>query len=165
MALCLSYGLGTTYFVKDFTLSYPLGVISFIFSVLYVVQFLFYTHRYIKISTKNVTYKKGLNPLVRSIASATTLKKAAIVCLECVKTVLPFVLGVELTWKLTNGDMNEISQWRQAILNDMFPEDLTKDWTESKAESATHNRAMGYFHETVYKPGDVLPESSNSKKK
>jgi hypothetical protein len=111
-----------------------------------------------------VTYKKGLNLLVRSIANATTLKKAAVVCLECVKTLLPLVLGVELTCKLTNGDMNEISQWRQAILNDMFPEDLTKDWTEPKAETAMYNLSMGYSHETAYKPGDVLLESSNSKK-
>jgi hypothetical protein len=112
-----------------------------------------------------VTYKKGLNPLVRSIASATTLKKAAIVCFECVKTLLPLVLGVELTWKLINGNMNVISQWRQAILNGMFLEDPTKDWTESKAETATYNRSMNYSHEIAYKPGDVVPESSNSKKK
>jgi len=53
-------------------------------------------------------------------------------------------------YKLTHGGMNDISPWRQEWLNQTFPDDKTKIWTESKAATAMHNRAMGNPHNIVY---------------
>lgn len=165
MASYLSYTLGTTYLVEDPTLSYLLGVISFIFSVLHVVQFVVSTHRYIKISTKNVTHKKGFKSLVRSIASAVTVKKVAIVFLECVKTVIPLGLGAELAWKLSHEGMSDVSPLREARLNQIFSEDRTDRWTKTKAATACHNRSMGYPHDRVYSVEDIMEKLQNSPKK
>jgi hypothetical protein len=52
--------------------------------------------------------------------------------------------------------MNDISPWRQYGLNQMFPYDRTGVWTETKAGMATHNRAMGYPHDNIYKTGETL---------
>jgi hypothetical protein len=41
-------------------------------------------------------------------------------------------------------------------MNQMFPEDKTKIWTETKAAAAMQNRTMGYPHDNIYQTGDTL---------
>ena len=53
-------------------------------------------------------------------------------------------------YKLSHGGMNDVSPWRQEWLNQTFPNDKTKIWTESKASMAMHNRAMGNPHGEIY---------------
>lgn len=52
--------------------------------------------------------------------------------------------------------MNDISPWRQAGLNQTFPNDKTKVWSETKAAMAVHNVAMGNSHD--YSMGDRVSE-------
>jgi hypothetical protein len=58
--------------------------------------------------------------------------------------------------------MNDMSPWRQHAMNQLFPDDRTKVWTETKAGMAMHNRAMGYPHENIYKSGETLDQLRNS---
>jgi hypothetical protein len=164
MFVYFAYSLSTTYFVENMMLSYFLGMVAFLASGLYLFQFVVYTKRYIILNTTSNNYK-GLRPGKRTMVTAGTAKKVAVVCYECGKFLLQAGVGGEIGWKMTHGGMNDISPWRQAVLNDMFPEDRTKVWTESKAAAAMHNRAMGHPHENVYRPSDALSEYSNSKKK
>ena len=84
------------------------------------------------------------------------------ICLECAKVGVQLGLGAEAGCKLTHGGMNDISPWCQSALNHMFPDDRTKVWTETKAGMAMHNRAMGYPHDNIYKPKEILDDIRNS---
>lgn len=66
--------------------------------------------------------------------------------------------------------MNDMTPWRQYVLNKMYPDDRTKVWTETKAAVAAHNRAMGYPHDRIYTNTDafknfkdILPKSGDKK--
>jgi hypothetical protein len=82
-------------------------------------------------------------------------RKAALTCVECTKAVGGFMFTGELLYKFSAGGMNAISPPRQWALNQMFPDDRTKIWTESKAAYALHNRAMGNPHNDIYKMQDL----------
>jgi len=47
--------------------------------------------------------------------------------------------------------MNDVSPWRQQWLNQTFPDDKTKIWTESKAAMA-----MGNPHNCIYDSVGVI---------
>jgi hypothetical protein len=164
MFVYFAYILSTTYFVENMMLSYFLGMAAFLASGLYLFQFVVYTRRYIIVNTIPNS-SKGVRPGKRTMVTAATVKKVGVVCYECGKFLLQAGVGCEVGWKMTHGGMNDISPWRQAVLNDIFPDDRTKVWTESKAAAAMHNRAMGHTHENVYKPSDALSDYSNSNKK
>ena len=154
----VTYYLATTYYVVDFGLSYFLGVISFIAASLYFTQSAVYLSAYLNLQAK---IAGGWKKLVRNMGTIEA-KKVAIVCLECSKTFLQLTLGAEGFYKLTHGGMNDISPWRQYMLNRMFPDDPTKIWTESKAAAALHNRAMGNPHQDLYKsPRDYLKDMAD----
>lgn len=78
------------------------------------------------------------------------MSQVAVVCLECAKAGLTITGGFELAWKLTNGGMNAVSPPRQFLLNQTFPDDRTKVWTESKVAMALHNQVMGNPHDKIY---------------
>ena len=59
-------------------------------------------------------------------------------------------LGLEVDYKLTHKEMDDVSFWRKEWLNKTFPDDKTKIWSESKAAMAMHNRAMGNPHDAIY---------------
>jgi len=152
----ISFSLATTYFVENFMLSYVLGIIAFISVILYLVQFVVYTKNYLQQQNKNFTYTG------KRYISTDSIRKAGVICLECAKVGVQLGLGAEAGWKLTHGGMNDISPWRQSALNHMFPDDRTKIWTETKAGMAMHNRAMGYPHDNIYKPKEILDDIRNS---
>ena len=160
----ISFSLATTYFVENFIVSYVLGVVTFVCVVLYLVQFVVYTKNYLQRQTTNFTYT-DTNKRYMSTATSPTVqaaKKVAVVCLECAKVAVQLGLGAEAGWKLTHGGMNDMSPWRQSVMNKMFPDDKTKIWTETKAGMAMHNRAMGYPHNNIYKTGETIDNVRNS---
>jgi len=159
----ISFGLATTYFVENVLISYVLGVVTFISVFLYLVQFIIYTKNYLQLQAKNFTYSAtDTGKRYISTASGQTIKKVAVVCLECAKVGVQIGLGYEAGYKLTHGGMNDMSPRRQSAMNKMFPDDRTKIWTESKAAMAMHNRAMGYPHDNIYKTGDTIESVRNS---
>jgi len=159
----ISFGLATTYFVENFMISYVLGVVTFIVVILYLVQFVIYTKNYLQRQTENFTYSAtDTGKKYISTATSQTIKKVAVVCLECAKVSVHIGLGAEAGYKLTHGGMNNMSPWRQAVMNKMFPDDRTKIWTETKAAMAMHNRAMGYPHGNIYKTGDTIENVRDS---
>ena len=81
------------------------------------------------------------NPVVR---------KAVVTCVECAKGLGVLVVSEKIIYKLTAGGMNAVSPPRQWVLNQMFPDDRTKVWTESGASYALHNQAMGNPHDNTY---------------
>ena len=149
----LLYSLAVTYFVNDPLISNLLGLIAFISLILYLVQFVVYTKEYITKSfksNKSILHKDKRKGSTRSMVTASDLKKVGTVCLECAKGAIALGGGLELGYKLTHGGMNDVSPWRQHWLNQTFPDDKTKIWTESKAAMAMHNRAMGNPHDFIY---------------
>ena len=164
----LLYSLAVTYFVNDPLISNLLGLIAFISLILYFVQFVVYTKEYVTKSFKssksipNMDKKKGST---RSMFNAANAKKVATVCLECAKGAITIGGGLEIGYKLTHGGMNDVSPWRQHWLNETFPDDKTKIWTESKAAMAMHNRAMGNPHNSIYDPiGEKIKNSLPKKR-
>ena len=106
--------------------------------------------------------KKGST---RTMFTAANAKKVATVCLECAKGAITIGGGLEIGYKLTHGGMNDVSPWRQHWLNETFPDDKTKIWTESKAAMAMHNRAMGNPHNSIYDPiGEKIKNSLPKKR-
>jgi hypothetical protein len=156
----LLYSLAVTYFVEEPLISYLLGLLAFINLIFYLVQFVVYTNEYVKKSfksNKSVLHGDKRKGQTRNIVTVSTLKQVATVCLECTKGVLTLGGGLEIGYKLTHGGMNDVSSWRQVWLNETFPDDTTKIWTESKAAMAVHNRAMGNPHNSIYDPlGDKI---------
>jgi hypothetical protein len=132
------------------------------------VQFVVYTKEY---TTKSFKSNKSIFSMdkrkgsTRGMVTSPKIKQVAIVCVECVKVLLTVGGGLEIGYKLTHGDMNDISPLRQQWLNEMFPEDKTKIWSESKAAMAMHNRAMGNPHDAIYDSiGDKIKKSLPKKK-
>ncbi len=148
----LLYSLAVTYFVEEALISYILGQIAFIAIVLYLVQFVVHTNEYVKKSFKfnKIIHKEKRKGQIRSVVSAALVKKVGTICVECAKAGVTLGGGLELGYKLTHGGMNDVSPWRQNWLNETFPDDKTKIWTESKAGMALHNRAMGKPHSEIY---------------
>lgn len=165
----LSYSLAVTIFVEDPFVSNLLGIVALINLTLYLVQSVVYINEYIKKSFKfDKTISDGnrnkKNGQTRTMFTAANTKKVATICVECVKTAVTLGGGAEVVYKLTHGGMNDVSPWRQSWLNQNFPEDKTKIWTESKAASALHYRAMGYSHDSLYDSvGDKLIKASAKK--
>ena len=127
-----------------------------------------YTKEYVTKSFKsnksilNTDKKKGLT---RGIVTVSNLKKVGILCLECAKGVITLGGELEIAYKLTHKSMNDVSPWRQEWLNQTFPDDKTKIWSESKAAMAMHNRAMGNPHDAMYDSiGDKIKKSLPEKK-
>lgn len=89
------------------------------------------------------------------------VRKAAVTCLECAKGFGTLLVGAEVTYKLSTGGMNAMSSPRQWMLNNMFPDDRTKIWTESKAAYALHNRALGNPHNNIYQIQDIRNKHGN----
>jgi hypothetical protein len=116
----------------------------------------------LQLQAKNFNSATDTGKRYISTASGQTIKKVAVVCLECAKVGVQIGLGYEAGYKLTHGGMNDMSPWRQSAMNKMFPDDRTKIWTESKAAMAMHNRAMGYPHDNIYKTGDTIESVRNS---
>lgn len=83
------------------------------------------------------------------------VRKAVVTCVECVKGFGTLVVGGEMIYKLGAGGMNAVSPPRQWVLNQMFPDDRTKIWTELKAGYALHNQAMGNPHDNIYQMQDM----------
>lgn len=149
----LLYSLAVTYFVNDPSISYLLGLIAFISLILYLVQFTVSTKEYLTKSFKfnnNIFNKDKKKGSTKGMVTALNLKKVATVCIECAKTGITLGGGLEIAYKLIHGGMNDVSPWRQKWLNNTFPDDETKVWTESKAAMAMHNRAMGNPHNAIY---------------
>lgn len=149
----LLYSLAVTYFVEEQFISYLLGLIAFINLILYLVQFVVYTNEYVKKSfnsNKSILNKNKRKGLTRNMVTVSTFKKVTIVCLECAKGIIALGGEVEVGYKLSHGGMNDVAPWRQAWLNQTFPDDQTKIWTESKAAKAMHNRAMGNPQNSIY---------------
>jgi hypothetical protein len=59
MLTLLFWFMGTTYFAEDYLLSYILGALSFIFSILYFAQFVVYTMAYLKKQIKKTSSKSA----------------------------------------------------------------------------------------------------------
>jgi len=159
----LLYSLAVTYFVEEPFISYLLGLIAFINLILYLVQFVVYTNEYVRksfTSNKSSLHKDKRKGSTRNMVTSSTIKKIATVCYECAKGVITLGGGLEVGYKLSHGGMNDVSPWRQAWLNQTFPDDKTKIWTESKAAMAMHHRAMGNPHEDIYDSvGDKIKKS------
>ena len=66
-----------------------------------------------------------MSSVTKGVLAVSNLKKGVVVCIECLKVSLQVGLVAEGSWKLFNGGMNDISPWRQASLNRMFPDDRT----------------------------------------
>ena len=149
----LLYSLAVTYFVNNPSISYLLGLIAFIGLILYLVQFVVYTKEYVGKSfksSKSISNKSKIKGSIRSMVTASNLKKVSTICIECAKGAVTLGGGLEIGYKLTHGGMNDVSPWRLGWLNKTFPDDKTKIWTESKVATAMHNRAMGNPHNSIY---------------
>ena len=162
----------------SYTLANPListffGILTLGFAALYLVQFIVYLIAFWKkpldksssIYSKNSSKKKN-DPRnqIRTISVFTKMtahmtnpnvKKVVVTCVKCFKGLGTVVVGGEMTYKLAAGGMNAMSPPRQWMLNNIFPDDRTKIWTESKAAYALHNRAMGNPHDDIYKVQDI----------
>jgi hypothetical protein len=168
MFTLLFWVMGTTYFAEDYLLSYILGALSFIFSTLYLAQFVVYTMAYLKKPIKKTSSKsahpnnkKQTRYMFTAASKAITganASKAAVVCLECIKGGAMLLGFSEIGYKLTHGGMNDVSPWRGELLNRQFPDDRTGQWSESKAAHAIHNQAMGNEHDKIYEIKDVMGE-------
>jgi len=158
----ISFSLATTYFVENLLVSYVLGSVTFVFVILYLVQFVVYTKNYLQRQTKNFTYTGKRYISTSMFPTRQTIKKVGVVCLECAKVGVQLGLGAEAGWKLTHGGMNDMSPWRQSAMIKTFPDDRTKIWTETKAGMVMHNRAMGYPHDNIYKTGETIDNVRNS---
>jgi len=97
----------------------------------------------------------------RTMFSGTAIRKAAVTCLECGKGVGTLMIAGETLYKLSAGGLNTMSPPRQWVLNNMFPDDRTKLWTESKAAYALHNRAMGNPHNDIYQMQEMWNETGS----
>ena len=165
----LFYSLAVTYFVEEPLISDLLGLLAFINLIFYLVQFVVYTNEYVKKSfksNKSVLHRDKRKGQTRNMVTVSTLKKVAAVCLECAKGAVTLGGGLEIGYKLTHGGMNDVSSWRQMWLNETFPDDKTKIWTESKAAMAMHNRAMGNPHNSIYDSlGDKIMKEALPKDK
>jgi hypothetical protein len=157
LALLLSaylwYFLAVSYFVEEPFISYLLGLIAFINLILYLVQFVVYTNDYVRksfTSNKSSFNRDKREGSTRNMVTSSTIKKMATVCYEFTKGAIALGGGLEVVLKLSHGGMNDVSPWRQEWLNQTFPNDKTKIWTESKASMAMHNRAMGNPHGEIY---------------
>lgn len=99
------------------------------------------------------------------LVSSTPSRKAVLNCVECLKGVSTIILGAEAIYKvLVAGSMNAMSPPRQWVLNQTFPDDWTKIWTETKAAHAYHNRAIGLSHDSIYNLPDMYESYNVSKK-
>ena len=166
----LLYSLAVTYFVNDPLISNLLGLIAFISLILYFVQFVIYTKEYVRKSFKfdKSVLNTDKKALTRGMFTAANVRAGATLCIECTKALMTVAGGLEMGYKLTHGGMNDVSPWRQKWLNKTFPDDTTKIWSESKAATAIHNRALGKPHLDMYDSlGDKikksLPESETKK--
>ena len=159
----VSYSLAVNVFPDNQFYSYMFGVIGFISSLLYLIHFVVYTKAFlsrslseIKISSSYRYNSGNRRPQTRTMFTAasvagTATRKTIVMCLECAKGLGSALVGLELSYKLTlGGGMNSVSPPRQFLLNELFPGDRTKVWSESKAAIAIHNRAMGNPHDAIY---------------
>lgn len=64
--------------------------------------------------------------------------------------------------EIAHGGLNDMSSWRQSAMNQMFPDDKTKTWSEIKAGMGLHNKAMGNLHEDIYKTGETIKQVRSS---
>lgn len=153
------YILATTYFVEDLFLSYLLGLIAFINLILYCVQSFIYTKAYLKRSFKDTSsICKNNKVQIKTMFTSTSMKKVSMVCLEFAKIGFCAAVGAESLYKLTHAGMNDISPIRQQWLNEQFPEDKTKVWTETKAIMSAHKRAMSQPHNPIYDTETIIKE-------
>ena len=167
----ISYGLATSVFVTNPLIATFFGILTFVFAALYLVQSIVYLIAFWKksldkpssISSKNSQKKKNdprgqtrimFNGMTSHMINP-GIRKAAVVCVECVNGLGTIMVGGEMMYKLSAGGMNAVSPPRQWMLNNMFPDDRTKLWTESKAAYALHNQAMGNPHNDVYQMQDM----------
>lgn len=167
----ISYSLATSVFLENSLISNFFGILSLVFASLYLVQSIAYLIAFWKkplnksssLPSKNNSKKKN-DPRgqTRTIFSGLTahmtnpgVRKLVVTCVECAKGFGTLLVGGEMIYKLSAGGMNAVSPPRQWMLNQMFPDDRTKIWTESKAAHALHNRAMGNAHDNIYLTQDI----------
>lgn len=133
--------------------------ISIIFGFLYFLQFFTYIGGYIrKIRINhNLKHKHNMFMFVRTFPKIIVTPEGVKICVECLKGVLPLIMGVEIAGKLYNGGLMAVSPWREHRLNKMFPMDRTGKWTELKAAKALQYRAMGIPHDEIYNTPPVDP--------
>ena len=168
----ISYSLATSVFLENQLISNFFGILSLVFASLYLVQSIAYLIAFWKkplnksssLPFKNSSKKKKNDPRgqTRTMFSGMTahmtnpgVRKAVVTCVECAKGLGTLVVGGEMMYKLSAGGMNAVSPPRQWVLNQMFPDDRTKIWTEIKAGHALQNRAMGNPHDNIYQMQDM----------
>lgn len=132
--------------------------VGFFFISLFFLQF--FTHLFFYVKKSKNDHKN-----IRSFSTVVGAKKVIVVCAECAKIGAGILLAGELGYKMLAGGPNAVSPPRSYILNQMFPSDRTKVWSESKAALSIHNRAMGRDHLEIYKLPDFVQEFKNSSKK
>jgi hypothetical protein len=157
LILIVSYALYTLSIaiVIDFPrLANFAAFVSIMGGLIYIIHFLVYASNYLKLNIMEIK-ANGLVKGTRSFSSYDMFQKASVVCLESMKVCGCFILVSELSWKMTHGGPNSIPPWREAVLNDMFPDDNTKVWSETKAGHALENRSIGNPHSDLYKD-DVI---------
>jgi hypothetical protein len=131
-------------------ISYSLAIISFVSLIFYLIQFVVYTNAYVKKSFKfNKSIFRDKKDQIKNMITASNFNKVALIFFECAIACFVLMLGIDIAYKLTYG-INEIPLWRQSALNQSFPDDQTKVWTELKAAAAADNRAMGNPHSRLY---------------
>jgi hypothetical protein len=167
----ISYALATSVFVTNPLISTFFGILTLVFAVPYLVQSTVYLiafwknpldKPYSSFSKKSQKKKTDLRRTPRrTMFSGITIRKAALTCLECGKGVGTFMIAGETLYKLSAGGLNTMSPPRQWVLNNMFPDDRTKLWTESKAAYALHNRAMGNPHNDIYQMQEMWNETGS----
>jgi hypothetical protein len=168
----ICFSLAISVFVTDPLLSTFFGILAAGFAALYLGQSIVYLIAFWKkpldksssISSKNSSKKKNdprgqtrtmFSGMAGQMAGTPGARKAVVTCVECAKGLGILLSGGEMMYKLSGGGMNAMSPPRQWMLNQMFPDDRTKIWTESKAGIAMHNRAMGNPHDAIYKVQDT----------
>lgn len=77
------------------------------------------------------------------------MKKSVQVCAECVKTTLQLGFGLEMSYKLTHGGLNDISPPRQYLINHtVFPEKPNRVWSEASLGFEIQKRAIDSIPKT-----------------
>jgi hypothetical protein len=144
-ATYFSYALAI-YLVDDFLLSFLLGLIALVGSILYIIHFAVYTRAYVKKSLLSVKstksmFKGGERAQTRTFASeasfaaeaatkvnaeSSAIAKTLFICAECLKILGIRLVSAELIFKVARGSMAVVPSWRARVLNQMFPDDPTK---------------------------------------
>ena len=141
----LLYSLAIILFAENSLVSYLLVFIAFTNLIFYFIQFAVYTNNYVKdfLNAINSPVNKDVKSHIRSIMAFSNLKKLLILCTECAKVVIAAGCLLDIGYKMTHGGINVVPVWRQDWLNQIFPNDNTKVWTETKVATALHNLSMG----------------------